>query len=121
MAGTSYTGIVYIHTTPDQLWTALTTPERSRLYFDFVEGREISPRSRTNSPPTTPLRIIEARRDDRCCRLRAVIDRRREDRVWLGRRGPGALVSTPPCAPETSGPEPAAWINKSEHAPGILA
>ncbi len=38
MTGTSYTGTVYIHSTPYQLWTALTTPDRIRLYFDFVQG-----------------------------------------------------------------------------------
>ncbi len=38
MAGITHTYSTYIHSSPERLWEALTTPDLTRRYFDFMEG-----------------------------------------------------------------------------------
>ncbi len=38
MTDATHAYTTYIHTTAADLWTALTTPDATRRYFDFMEG-----------------------------------------------------------------------------------
>ncbi|MBA2362104.1 MAG: SRPBCC domain-containing protein [Chloroflexia bacterium] len=51
MANQTYTA--YMHTTPERLWDALTTPEQTVRYFDFMEGFMAVDSSWTPGSPVT--------------------------------------------------------------------